>query len=181
MFMTIAIIFTAFLAALLIYAASKPSACQFARSIQIAAPPERIFPLIDDLRAMNTWNPFVKADPNIKLAYSGPARGVGAVNSFDGNGKIGAGQAEIIESIAPTKLVLALRMDRPMKCLNRIEFTLAPLPNGANVTKVTKVTWAMSGRQPFIGKLMSIFINMEKMVGGAFEAGLVDLKSRAEA
>lgn len=179
MFMTIAIGLAAALAALLLYAASKPGACQFARSIRIAAPPERIFPLIDDLRAMNAWNPFVKADPNIKLAYSGPARGVGAVNTFEGNGKVGSGQAEIVESVAPTKVVMALRMDRPMKCRNRVEFTLAPQPNGADVA--TDVTWTMSGPQPFIGKLMSIFISTDKMVGGAFEAGLADLKSRAEA
>jgi len=178
MFLTIAIALAALVAALLLYAATKPDACEFARSIQIAAPPERIFPLIDDLRAMNAWNPFVKADPNIKLAYSGPERGVGAVNSFDGNGKVGAGQAEIIESVAPSKVVMALRMDRPMKCRNRVEFTLAPQPGPANATKVT---WAMSGRQPFIGKLMSIFMSMDKMVGGAFDAGLADLKARAEA
>lgn len=175
MFMTIAIGAAVLLAALLVYAATKPDTCQFSRSILIAAPPERIFPLIDDLRAMNEWNPFVKTDRNIKLLYSGPARGVGAVNSFDGNGKVGAGEAEIVESVDPTKVVMALRMDRPMKCRNRVEFTLAPQPDG------TDVTWAMSGRQPFIGKLMTIFISTEKMVGSAFEAGLADLKSRAEA
>jgi hypothetical protein len=44
-----------------------PGSCQFSRSIHISAPPERIFPLIDNLRVMNEWNPFVKADPDIKL------------------------------------------------------------------------------------------------------------------
>ena len=39
----------------------------------------------------------------------------------------------------------------------------------------------MSGAQPFFGKLMSILINTDKMVGGAFEAGLAELKARAEA
>jgi uncharacterized protein YndB with AHSA1/START domain len=174
MFISIVIGAAILIAALFLYAASKPDVCHFARSIRVAAPPERIFPLIDDLRAMNEWNPFVKADPDIKLAYSGPARGVGAVNSFEGNGKVGAGQAEIIESVSPTKVVMALRMDRPMKCQNRVEFTLAPQQNG------TDVTWAMSGRRPFIGKLMSVFIGMDKMVGGAFEAGLADLKLRSE-
>jgi uncharacterized protein YndB with AHSA1/START domain len=176
MFMTIAIGLAALIGALLLYAATKPNTCAFARSVQIAAPPERIFPLIDSLAAMNAWNPFVKADPNIKLAYSGPERGVGAAYHFLGNGKVGSGRAEIIESVAPTKVVFALRMDRPMKCQNRVEFTLTPRPNGA-----TDVTWAISGPQPFIGKLMSIFINMDKMCGRAFEAGLADLKARAEA
>lgn len=38
----------------------------------------------------------------------------------------------------------------------------------------------MSARQPLNGKLMSDFINTEKMVGGAFEAGLAELKAKAE-
>jgi len=81
-------IIVAVLGGLLLYAATKPGSCQFSRSIFISAPPERIFPLIDDLRAMNELNPFVKADPDIKLSYSGPANGVGTANDFDGNGKV---------------------------------------------------------------------------------------------
>ncbi len=162
------------LGAVLIYASTKPDSSSFSRSIHIAAPPEKIFPLIDDPRAMNEWNPFVKADPNVKLSYSGPANGVGAANDFDGNGQVGAGRAEIVESVASSKVVIALRMDRPMKCQNRVEFTIVPNGNGSDVT------WAMSGPQPFIGKLFSVFVDTEKMVGGAFETGLADLKARAE-
>ena len=88
------------LGAVLFYASTKPNECNFSRSIHILAPPEKIFPLIDDPRAMNEWNPFVKADPNIKLSYSGPPNGVGAANDFDGNNKVGAGRAEIIEFCA---------------------------------------------------------------------------------
>jgi uncharacterized protein YndB with AHSA1/START domain len=171
--LTIIIVVAVLLGALLLYAATKPGSGQFSRSIHISAPPERIFPLIDDLRAMNEWNPFAKADPDIKLSYSGPANGVGAANDFDGNGKVGSGRAEIVESVHPSKIVMALRMVRPMKCQNRVEFRITPRSDGADVT------WAMSGRQPFIGKLMSVFINTEKMVGGAFESGLAELKTRS--
>jgi hypothetical protein len=66
-------------------------------------------------------------------------------------------------------------MDRPMACQNRVEFTITPIENGA------EVTWAMSGRQPFMGKVFSMFVDCEKMVGDAFESGLADLKARAEA
>ena len=163
------------LGAVLFYASTKPNECNFSRSIHILAPPEKIFPLIDDPRAMNEWNPFVKADPNIKLSYSGPPNGVGAANDFDGDNKVGAGRAEIIESAPSSKVVVALRMDRPMKCQNRVEFTIVPSGNGSDVT------WAMSGKQPFMGKLFSVFVNTEKMVSGAFETGLADLKARAEA
>lgn len=171
---TFVAILVALLGVLLLYASIRPDRRLHSRSIDIAAPLEKIFPLIDDPRAMNAWNPFVKADPNIKLAYSGPRSGVGAVNDFDGDNRVGAGRAEIIESVPPSKVVLALRMDRPMKCQNRVEFTIAPRENGSDVT------WAVSGHQPFIGKLFSVFVNTEKMVGGALEAGLAELKTRAE-
>ncbi|MEK4032515.1 SRPBCC family protein [Methylocystis sp. IM3] len=163
------------LGALLIYASTKPDACHFSRSVHISAPPEKIFPLIDNPRAMNEWNPFVKSDPNIKLTYSGPPNGVGAANDFEGDSRVGAGRAEIVESAPPLSVIVALRMDRPMKCQNRVEFTIAPADGGADVT------WAMTGKQPFLGKLFSVFVNTEIMVGDAFESGLADLKARAEA
>lgn len=161
------------IAALLLYAATKPDICRFTRSIFIAAPPERIFPLIDDPRAMNEWNPFVKGR-NVELSYSGPERGVGAANDFMGDAQVGSGRAEIVESVAPSKVVIALSMDRPMKCRNRVEFTISPQAGGSHVT------WDMTGPQPFLGKLMTIFIDTEKMVGGAFEEGLADLKNLVE-
>lgn len=162
------------IAAILLYAATKPDTFRLSRSIFIAVPPERIFPLIDDLGAMNEWNPFVKADPRIRLSYSGPERGVGAINDFAGDSRVGAGRAEIVESVSPNRVVIALGMNRPMKCKNRIEFTIEPQAQGA------RVTWDMGGSQPFLGKLMSVFIDTEKMVGGAFEKGLADLKSCVE-
>jgi hypothetical protein len=54
----------------------------------------------------------LKADPDIKLSYSSPANGVGAANDFDGNGKVGSGRAEIVESVHPSRIVMALRMVR---------------------------------------------------------------------
>jgi uncharacterized protein YndB with AHSA1/START domain len=173
--LTLFAILVVLLGAFLLYVATKPDTCSFSRSVHISAPPEKIFPLIDDPRAMNEWNPFVKADPNIKLSYSGPPNGVGAANDFEGDSRVGAGRAEIIESAPPSKVVVALRMERPMKCQNRVEFSIAPTEGGSDVT------WAMSGKQPFIGKLFSTFVDSQKMVGGAFEAGLADLKARAEA
>lgn len=161
------------IAAILILAARQPDVCHIARSIFIAAPPERIFPLVDDLRAMNEWNPFAK-ELSVRNVYSGPERGVGAADEFEGDASFGAGRIEIVESIEPAKVALALRMDRPMKCSNRVEFTIAPQKGGS------LVTWDMKGRQPFVGKLLSLVLKPEKMVGGVFEQGLSDLKTLVE-
>ena len=38
----------------------------------------------------------------------------------------------------------------------------------------------MQGPAPFLGKVMGVIFNMDRMVGSAFEQGLADLKVRAE-
>jgi hypothetical protein len=38
----------------------------------------------------------------------------------------------------------------------------------------------MSGKQPLLGKLMSLFIDCDRMVGSQFEKGLGSLKAIAE-
>ena len=72
---------------------------------------------------------------------------------------------------------MQLDMIRPMKARNTVEFTLAA--KGA-ATDMTEVTWAMNGRVPFLGKLMGLVMNCDKMVGSQFEEGLAKLKGLAE-
>src|SRR5262252_10236023 len=156
-------------AALLAYAATKPDTFRVQRSTGINAPAERIFPLIASLKSMNTWNPFLEPDPAIKLAYSGPDSGKGAAHTWSGNSKVGEGRIEITDAAPSSQVTMQLDMLKPLKARNAVEFTLQP--NGSGTT----VTWAMSGRQPFIGKLMTIFIDCDRMVGGQFEKGLANL------
>src|SRR5215472_10393926 len=161
-------------AALLAYAVTKPDTFRVQRSTGINAPAERIFPLIANLKSMNTWNPFVEPDPAIKIAYSGPDSGKGAAHSWSGNSKVGEGRIEVTDAAPCSRVAMLLDMHKPMKARNAVEFTLAP--NG----KTTTVTWAMSGRQPFMAKLMTIFIDCDRMVGSQFEKGLGKLKAIAE-
>jgi uncharacterized protein YndB with AHSA1/START domain len=161
--------------ALLAYAATKPDAFRIQRSTGISAPAERIFPLIANLKSMNTWNPFVEPDPAIKIAYSGPDSGKGAAHTWSGNSKVGEGRIEVTDAVPSSRVAMQLDMLKPMEAHNAVEFTLQP--NG----KTTTVTWAMSGRQPFMAKLMTIFIDCDKMVGSQFERGLGKLKALAEA
>lgn len=161
-------------AALLVYAATKPDTFRVQRSTGINAPAERIFPLIANLKSMNTWNPFVAPDPAIKIAYSGPDSGKGAAHTWSGNSRVGEGRIEVTDAAPCSRVAMQLDMFKPMKARNAVEFTLAP--NG----KTTTVTWAMTGRQPFMAKLMTVFMDCDKMVGGQFERGLGKLKAIAE-
>ena len=43
-----------------------------------------------------------------------------------------------------------------------------------------QLTWTMDGPNTFMGKVFSVFVNMDKMIGKDFEAGLAALKQVAE-
>lgn len=174
MFKIIGIIVAVVVAGVLLFAANKPDSFRVERRASIQATPEKIFSLINDLRAFNTWNPFEKKDPNLKGRYSGPSSGRGAAYAFDGNKDVGKGSIEIMESSPPSKVTMRLAMVEPFEVQNTVEFTL--VPNGGT----THVTWAMQGPAPFIAKVIHVFIDMDKMVGRDFEAGLANLKTIAE-
>jgi uncharacterized protein YndB with AHSA1/START domain len=159
--------------AVLVYAATRPDTFRIQRTIAIKSPPEKIFPLLDDLHAHSSWSPFEK-DPNMKRIHSGAPKGTGAVYEWEGNRQVGKGRIAIVDTKPPSKVTLKLDMFTPFEAHNMVEFSV--VPNGG----ATDVTWAMSGRQPFMMKVMSTFINCEKMVGSQFEEGLGKLKAIAE-
>lgn len=160
--------------AIIAFAARRPDTFEVRRATRIAAPADRIFPMIADLRAMNTWNPFVEPDPAIEITYSGPPAGKGAVHTWRGNRNVGEGRIEIIDAASPSKVAMQLDMLKPMKASNAVTFTLRPDGNA------TEVTWTMTGRQMLMGKIMTLFIDCDRMVGGQFEKGLAKLKTIAE-
>ena len=157
------------IAAFLIFVATRPTDFRVERSATIAAPAQALFEQVNDHHKFNQWNPFLKLDPNVKNTYSGPDAGVGAVCSWDGNKDVGAGSATITES-KPGELVRE-RMDwkRPMEGIATVDFTFKPQGDK------TVVTWAMYGKNGFMGKLVSIFMDCDKMCGPPFEQGLADL------
>jgi hypothetical protein len=160
--------------AVLALAASKSDTFQVQRSASMKAPPDKIFPLINSLRAMNTWNPFVEPDPNIKLAYTGPESGKGAAHTWSGNSQVGEGRIEITDASPPSRVAMKLDMLKPIEGHNTVVFTLEPKGD------MTTVTWVMTGTRPFIGKVIGLVMNMDRMIGGQFEKGLAKLKTIAE-
>jgi hypothetical protein len=146
---------------------------RIARSTTIAAPPERIAPYIQNFHAWARWSPYEKLDPNMKKTYSGAEQGVGATYAWEGNSKAGAGSMTIAAA-TPQKTSIALHFTKPMRSENTAEFTLEPDGSG------TRVTWTMIGPKNLMMKVMGIFMNMDKMIGQAFEEGLAKLKDLAE-
>jgi hypothetical protein len=159
---------------LLFYASTKPDSFHYARSVNIKAPADKLFPFVNDLRQWPLWSPFEKMDPKMKKLLSGPPSGSGAGYEWNGNAKAGAGKMEILSSSPSTAILIRLTMLKPMKAINQVTFTFE------EQGEATKVTWAMSGQNAFIGKLFSVFVNCDKMCGDQFTEGLSKLKAIAE-
>src|SRR5579859_1508922 len=159
---------------LLLYAHRRPDHSEVARSIHIQAPPQKIFPFIEDLRLMGAWSPFEKLDPTMKRSFSGAARGIGAVYEWDGNDKIGSGRMEIIDSSPAARVIVEMDFLRPIKADSIAEFSLKPVRGG------TEVRWEVDGRRPFLVKLIGLFLDLEEINGRAFEQGLASLKALVE-
>jgi len=159
---------------LLVVVATRPDSFRVERSAVMNAPPDRIFPLLDDFRRWADWSPWEKLDPGLKRTHSGAPKGKGAVYAWEGNPKVGSGRMEILESSPASRLLIQLDFLKPFEAHNLAEFTLGA--EGAS----TRVTWAMTGPQALPMKIMSLFMLMDSMVGRDFEKGLANIKDLAE-
>jgi uncharacterized protein YndB with AHSA1/START domain len=172
--MMIVYVLVALIAALLIYASTKPDSFRLERSTAINAPPEKVFPLVNDFHAWTQWSPWEKIDADLKRDYSGAPAGKGAIYGWEGK-KTGKGRMEIVESVPSSKVLLTLDFIAPMKANNMTEFTFTPNGQGGTV-----VNWAMYGPSAFVHKIMQVFMSMDAMVGKSFETGLANMKAAAE-
>ncbi len=155
------------------YAATRPDSFRLERSIVIAAPPDKILPLIADFHRWAEWSPYETIDPTMTRTFGGEPRGVGATYAWSGTGKAGAGRMEITGQTAES-VTIKLDFSKPFEAHNIAEFTAKPEAGG------THVTWAMHGPSPFITKLITIVVSMDRLVGKDFESGLANMKQVAE-
>lgn len=172
----IAIVIAALLAAILIYAATRPNTFVIQRTTSIKAPAARIHPLIDDFHQWPQWSPYETKDPAMTRTFGAP-RGKGSVYAWQGDKNVGSGRMEITDT-SLSKVTVDLQFISPFKAHNTAEFSL--VPSGETTQEITQVTWAMRGPLPYMAKVMHMFINMDRMVGNDFAAGLANLKAVSE-
>ena len=152
----------------------RPNTFHVTRSITMAAPAARPYELVNDFHRWGAWSPWAKLDPGMKQTYEGASSGTGAIHSWNGGGNVGEGRQTILESRMNELIRIKLEFFRPFKGTNAVEFTFQPQGSQA------VVTWSMSGNYNFFTKAFGLFMDMDKMIGGNFEKGLIDMKSLAE-
>ena len=167
-------IFIAVVALVLVFVvlvASRPANFRITRSATIPASPAAVFEQVNDLHKWQEWSPWAKLDPNAKVTFEGPEAGKGASFHWAGNSEVGEGKMTLVES-QPGELVrFKIEFTSPFTATNDTEFTFKPAGDQ------TEVTWTMSGKNNFMAKAFSLFVDCDKMVGGQFEEGLNNLKS----
>lgn len=160
-------------AGILAFAATRPETFRVERSIQIAASPDAIYPLLADFRQWTRWSPWEKLDPDMQRTFSGPPNGEGSIYEWHGNKKAGAGRMEIVEAVPGERVVIALSFIRPFESHNTTEFSL-------DNDDSTTLTWTMHGPAGYMTRLMTVFTSMDRLIGPDFDKGLESLKAEAE-
>jgi len=155
---------------LIVAIAMQPTDFVVTRSAAIPAPAAALFAQVNDFHNWQEWSPWAKLDPNAKNSFEGAASGEGAIFSWSGNGKVGAGKMTLEESRPNTLIKIKLEFFSPFKATNVAQFTFAP---GGDLTIVT---WSMSGKNNFMAKTFGMVMNCDKIIGSMFDKGLANLQ-----
>lgn len=175
MLKTIIVVLVVILAVLAAFIAMRPSEFRITRSRTIAAPPDVAHAYVSDFNKWSVWSPWEKLDPAMKREISGTPAGPGATYHWVGNDKVGEGRMTITDSRPPQSITIRLEFIKPWTATNMTQFDFAPSGSG------TSVTWAMTGQNNFMAKVMGLFMDMDELVGTDFEKGLANLDTATAA
>lgn len=161
------------LAIAVVVIAARPSAFAVERSAEIDAPADVVFGLVNDLHNWPGWSPWDKLDPEQTRTFEGAEAGKGASFSWKGNDKVGEGRMTIDDSRPNELVAMTLEFLKPWKSTSKVTFAFKG-------SEKTQIVWRMEGAYDFFGKAMSLFMDMDSMVGKDFEAGLGSLGQLAK-
>lgn len=169
---TILIIVVALLGIGGIMYAMADSTYRVERSVMIKAPVEVVYAHMSTLSAMDKWSPWNERDPQMKKSMEGTDGTVGAKAMWEGNDEVGKGSQEIVALEPNKKVSLKLAFIEPFESNSNVDFEVTAVGDS------TKASWIMHGPNEGIGRVMSMFMNMDKMIGPDFEKGLGYLKDQ---
>jgi hypothetical protein len=173
--LTLFLVITLAIVAVLSIAATRPATYHVERSLSMAAPPEAVFAVLEDMHRFHEWSPWQKLDPAMKITYDGPQTGEGASYSWAGNKDVGEGRMTILTATPSSSITQKLEFVKPFESTCAVRFTIAPENEGS------RVTWAIEGNNNYVSKVMCLFVSMDAMMGKDFASGLANLRQVAEA
>jgi uncharacterized protein YndB with AHSA1/START domain len=149
-----------------------PSTVTVTRSVEIAAPPEKVFAIVGDLKRFNEFSPWADIDPNTKYTFEGPEQGVGQKMGWvSENEKAGSGSMTLTDYQPPKHVAYDLHFDG--MGTSEASWDLAPTTTG------TKATWWFSTQADGI-VMRWLGLMFDRWIGADYEKGLARLKAVAE-
>lgn len=146
------------------------------RSIEIAAPPEKVFAIVGDLRRFDEFSPWAEMDPGIEYTFEGPESGLGQeMNWSSANSDIGRG-TQAITRFEPPGFVASRLSHGPGsvsagRAYSSFEITLADKGSNVSWTYTTDL-------QGIPAKWFGLLL--DRRIGPHYERGLARLKVVAE-
>lgn len=169
----ILILVLAVVAIILVMASMAESHFRVERSTVIHAPASAVYANVSQLGAMEKWGPWKEEEPDMVTTLSGAPDGqVGAVSHWKSSKS--EGEQELAELVPNERVVTKLRFISPWEANNEGTFDITSMGDS------TKVTWGIQGENSFMGKVMTVFMDMEKAISPMFDKGLANLKAITE-
>ena len=163
----------AILVVLIAFAYVLPRHAAVVRSIDVAATPSAVYPIVSDLRRFNEWSPWRDLDSATVYIFTGPADGVGqTMNWTSKDPRVGTGKQSITRLDPLKEVEMNLDFGAQGGAIARI----ALAPNGG----ATTVTWGFDSDLGFnpLARYFGLFF--ERWIGPDYEKGLAKLKALAE-
>jgi effector-binding domain-containing protein len=171
----IAIVIVILLGIWIILALFAKSEVHVERSLMINAPASAAFEQVNNFRKWKTWSYWDNIDKTtMKDSFAGPESGVGALHYWESpNDSVGKGHLKITQSVPNQFVETELTFDKMGTSMGGWKFK--------DTAGGVLVTSYMDMRPPFFMRPMTLFMNMDKMLGPDFEKSLAGLKKAAEA
>jgi uncharacterized protein YndB with AHSA1/START domain len=168
--LVVAAVAAALIALLFAVAATRPAAYQLERSRTFAAPAAVVWATISDWNRFPSWSPWQRLDPAMRVTVEGTPGTVGHRYRWQGNGDAGAGSQTMTAVRQGERIDVALAFLEPWQSTATTWFELRP--QGEQTT----LAWGMRGEHDLMGKVMSLFMDFEAMIGRDYDAGLANLE-----
>jgi uncharacterized membrane protein len=154
---------------------TTPTDFKVEREVTINKPRADVLAYAKMLKNQETWGPWVKKDPAIKLNYKGNDGEVGFVSAWESAKEdVGVGEQEI-KKITNNEINTEIRFKVPFESTNQGYLMF----DEVSPTQ-TKVRWGMTGSFAKPMNLMMLVMDMDKEVGKDFNEGLTNLKTILE-
>lgn len=162
-------------AGVLLMAALRPPSFKLERSVVIAAPGWQVFEALQDFRLWQAWSPWPQFGPGPTRQFTGATAGLHHRCRWSTDDRRMSGSVEIMQMLAPTKVLIEWNEERPALVHRLHELSLLATEAGS-----TMVQWSASGPAPFGSRLKGLLLNRDGRLAQQLAEALDALKQGVE-